>query len=86
MFLVCHVVLSVPCGLVITCWEGADLLVLLCVMFSCVFVTFPYSFLGQVWYLIVSIPNRCLLSYLLEKLFLFLFFLSHISCLAGDMK
>ena len=32
----CYTVLSVPCRFVITCWEGADLLALLCVMFSCV--------------------------------------------------
>ena len=36
---------------------------LLFVMFNCVFVTFPCSFLGQVWYLIVLIPNLCRLSY-----------------------
>ena len=42
---------------------GDDFLALLCVMFSCVFVTFPYGILGQVWYLIVSIPDRFLLSY-----------------------
>ena len=30
---------------------------------SCVFVTFPYGILGQVWCLIVSIPNRCPLPY-----------------------
>ena len=29
----------------------------------CVFVTFPCGVLGQVWYLIVSIPDLCLLSY-----------------------
>ena len=29
-------------------------------MFSCVFVIFPYGVLGQVWYLIVSIPDPCL--------------------------
>ena len=34
VFHVCHAVLSVPCSLVITCWERADLLALLCVMFS----------------------------------------------------
>ena len=34
---------------------------LLYVVFSCVFVTFPCGVLGQVWYLIVSIPNICLL-------------------------
>ena len=27
-----------------------------------VFFVFPYSVLGQVWYLIVSIPDICLLS------------------------
>ena len=32
-------------------------------MFSCVLVTFPYGVLGQLWYLIVSIPDICLLSY-----------------------
>ena len=29
--------------------ERAKLLALLFMMFSCVFVTFPYSVLGQVW-------------------------------------
>ena len=33
------------------------------VMFYCVFVTFPCGILGQVWYLIVSIPDLCCLSY-----------------------
>ena len=28
---------------------------------SCVFVTFLYDVIGQVWYMIVSIPNLCLL-------------------------
>ena len=32
------------------------------VMSKCVFVTFPCGILGQVWYLIVSIPNLCPLS------------------------
>ena len=36
---------------------------LLSVTFSCTFVTFPYGVLGQVWYLIVSIPDLCLFSY-----------------------
>ena len=39
----CHPVLSVPCSLVVTCWERADLLVLMHVMFSWVFNTFPYG-------------------------------------------
>ena len=33
------------------------------VMFNYVFVTFPCGILGQVWYLIVSIPDLCHLSY-----------------------
>ena len=45
--------------------ERADLLALLYVMFSCVFVTFPYGILGQVWYLIVYFPDFCLLPYFL---------------------
>ena len=34
------------------------------VVFNCVFVTFPCVILGQVWYLIISFPDRSLLSYL----------------------
>ena len=33
------------------------------VMFNSVFVNFPCGILGQVWYLIVSIPDICRLSY-----------------------
>ena len=63
MFCVCHVFLSIHCSLVVTCWERADLLALLYVKFYCVFVTFPCGILGQVWCLIVSIPDLCFLSY-----------------------
>ena len=66
MFNVCHAVLSVPCSLVVTCWQRVDLLALLYTMFSCVLVTFPYVVLGQVWYLIVSIPDLCRLRYFLK--------------------
>ena len=45
-----------PVGKGLTSW-------LLFVMLYCVFVTFPCSILGQVWYLIVSIPDLCRLSY-----------------------
>ena len=31
---------------------------------NCRFVTFPIGMLGQVWYLIVSIPDLCILTYL----------------------
>ena len=44
-----------PAGKVLTSW-------LLFVMFNCVFVIFPCDILGQVWYLIVSIPDLCRLS------------------------
>ena len=56
----CYAVLSVPCRLVITCWERPDLLALLCVVISCVPVTFLYSVSGQVWYLIVLMSDICL--------------------------
>ena len=39
------------------------------VMFNSVFVTFPCGILGQVWYLIVSIPDLCHLSYIEKLLF-----------------
>ena len=63
MFRVCQAFLSVHCSLVVTCWESADLLAPLSVMVSCVFVTFPCGVLGQVWYLIVSVPDLYLLTY-----------------------
>ena len=55
--------MSVSCSLVVTCWIRADLLVLLYVTFSCAFVTFQYGVLGQAWYLIVLVPDLCLLTY-----------------------
>ena len=48
--------LSSPTGEVLTSW-------LLFVIFNCVFVTFLCGTLGQMRYLIVSIPNLCHLSY-----------------------
>ena len=56
----CHTVSSIPCSLVVTSWERADLLALLYVMF----VTFLYDVVGQVWYLIVWIPDIFLLPYI----------------------
>ena len=46
IFLACNGVLSVHWSLMVTCWEGAILLALLYVMFSCVFVTFQGGVLG----------------------------------------
>ena len=60
---VCYPVLSVPYCLVVTCCERTDLLALFYVVFSFVFVTFPYGVQGQVWYSIVSISDLCLLLY-----------------------
>ena len=37
----------------------AGILALLFAMLYCVFATFPCGVLGQVWYLIVSIPDIC---------------------------
>ena len=53
---------SVHWCLVVTFWERADLLALVGDVF-CIHITFPYGILGQVWYVIVSFPDRCRLSY-----------------------
>ena len=53
---------SVYCCLVDTCRERADLLALVCDALLCV-CYFPIGILSQVWYLIVSIPDLCPLSY-----------------------
>ena len=62
MFLFC-LVFAVFCArlcvcFVVTCWERADLLALVCGVF-CEFVTFPLVS----WYLIVSIPDLCTITY-----------------------
>ena len=52
---------------VVTCWERADLLALVCGV-NCEFCHFPIGILGQVWYLIVSIPDLCTLTYSINLL------------------
>ena len=47
----CHAASWSPVG------KRADFLDLMYVMVSCIFVTFPCSILGQLWYLIVWIPD-----------------------------
>ena len=59
---VSHTFMPVHCCLVVTCWEGAVLLALVGDAY-CIFDTFPCGILGQVWYLIVSFPDLCRLSY-----------------------
>ena len=54
MSCVCHAFASVHCCL------AADLLALVCDVY-CDVVTFPFGIMGQVWYLIVSIPDPCCL-------------------------
>ena len=46
----------------VTCWERADLLALVCEVYFCS-CHFPVGILGQVWCLIVSIPDICPLYY-----------------------
>ena len=48
--------LWLPAGKELTSWFSF-------VMSNCEFVTFPFGILSQVWYLIVSIPDLCPLSY-----------------------
>ena len=57
VFLMCA---SVHCCFVVTCWERADLLALVGDVY-CIFVAFPCCILGQVWYVIVSFLDLCLL-------------------------
>ena len=55
---------SVYLCLVVICWERADLLALVCGVFITVSCHFSIGILGKVWYLIVSIPDLCTLTYL----------------------
>ena len=53
---------SVYMCLVVTCWERADLLALVCGVFLLI-CHFLIGILGQVWYLIVLVPDLCTLTY-----------------------
>ena len=53
---------SVYMRLVVTFWERADFLALVSGVKLRV-CHFPIGILGQVWYLIVSIPDLCTLTY-----------------------
>ena len=59
---------SVLSCLVVTYWERAYPLALVGDVY-CVNVTFPCDILGQVWYLIASFSDLCLLSYFKSKHF-----------------
>ena len=64
VFRVYRVFLTVHCSPMVTCWERADLLALLYVMFYCFLVTSQYDVLGQVWCLTLLIHE---LSYLVQS-------------------
>ena len=66
MSCVCTAFASVLCCLVITRRERADLLALVCDVYCDFLVTFPFGILGQVWFLIVLIPDPCCLSYFVK--------------------
>ena len=59
--LLCLCIRLFICTLV-TCWEGADLLALGCGA-NCEFFYLPIGILGQVWYLIVLIPDLFTLTH-----------------------
>ena len=67
MFLFCLMFAMSLCAsvylcFVVTCWERADLLALVCGVLLRV-CNFPIGILGRVWYLIVSAPDLYTLTY-----------------------
>ena len=62
LYLLCLCARLFICAFVVTCWERADLLALVCgvQLWVCYF---PIGILGQLWYLIVSIPDLYTLTY-----------------------
>ena len=61
----CFVFVMLSCLFIAALWSPAGkglTFWLLLVMFYCVFVTFPCGVLSQLWYLIVSISDLCLLA------------------------
>ena len=66
----CYAALAVPCRLMITLCDGTNFLTLLC---SCDFAIFPYGVSGQVWHLIVLIPDLCHLLYFASFTFHYFF-------------
>ena len=59
----CHVFVMLSRLIIAALWSPAGKWLTSWLLFNCVFVTFPCGFLGQVWCLIVSIPDLCHLSY-----------------------
>ena len=67
-----------PAWKVLTYW-------LLFVMSNCDFVTFPSGILGQLWYLIVWIPDLCRLSYFYVAAFFVIKLSINILCTGSPM-
>ena len=62
VYLCYNAVFSVHSSIAVTCWERADFLALLCVVFSCVLSLSHIVFLAR-FNLIVSFPDLCLPLY-----------------------
>ena len=59
-FVFVYAILSCLCHAALRSSAGKGLTSL---MFYCIFDTFPYGILGNVWYFIVLIPDHCLIPY-----------------------
>ena len=62
----CFMSVMLSCLILATLWSPAGKGLtswLSCMGCFCAFATFPCDVLGQVWYLIVSIPDLCLVPY-----------------------
>ena len=69
MFLFCLVfAMSVYMCFVVTCWERADLLALVFGVLLRV-CQFPIGIPGQLWYLIVLIPDLCTFTYFKGRIY-----------------
>ena len=56
VLLIMFMFVLLPCPFITALWSPARDI-------DCVFVTFPFGVLGQVWYMILSIPDLCLLTF-----------------------
>ena len=66
----CFVFVMFSCLFIAALWSPAGKGLTSWLKFSCVFVTFSCGVLGQVWYMIISIPDLCLLTYFVHYNFL----------------
>ena len=76
--------MSVPCSLAITCWEKADPLALLCVVFSCVFCHIPICCPGSG--VVLDWFNLCFPLYFYSENIPYCSFLTFCTLLIGGNK